>query len=129
VRVLEAPGPLVGGEIFNVGDDRMNYTLADVAERISEAFPGIRVERSDNSDHRDYRVSFNKIRERLGFTCSKTLEDGILELKNALTSGLVADYQDPLYSNLRFLQVHGSPLQTDEIGAQVMAALAAKATA
>jgi nucleoside-diphosphate-sugar epimerase len=129
VRVLEAPGPLVAGEIFNVGDDRMNYTLSDVAERISEAFPGIRVERADNSDHRDYRVSFNKIRERIGFTCSKTLEDGILELKNALTSGLVTDYQDPLYSNVRFLQVHGSPLQTDEIGAQVMAALAAKAIA
>jgi len=129
VRVLEAPGQVVGGEIFNVGDDRMNYTLADVAEHISEVFPGIRVERVDNSDHRDYRVSFNKIRDCIGFTCSKTLDDGILELKNALTSGLVADYQDPLYSNVRFLQVHGSPLQTDEIGAQVMAALAAKATA
>jgi nucleoside-diphosphate-sugar epimerase len=129
MRALEAPGQLVGGEIFNVGDDRLNYTLAQVAEHIRKAFPGIRVERVDNSDHRDYRVSFRKIRERIGFGCSKTLDDGILELKNALTSGLVVDYQDPLYSNVRFLQVHGSPSQTDEIGAQVMAALAAKASA
>jgi nucleoside-diphosphate-sugar epimerase len=129
VQVLDAPGQLVGGEVFNVGDDRLNYTLTQVAEHINEAFPDIRVERVDNSDHRDYRVSFQKIRDRIGFSCSKTLDDGILELKDALTSGFVTDYQDPLYSNLRFLQVHGSPCQTDEIGARVMAALAAKATA
>jgi len=128
VQVLEAPNHVVGGEIFNVGDDCLNYTLTQVAEHISEAFPGIRVERVDNSDHRDYRVSFQKIRDRIGFTCSKTLDDGIIELKGALISGLVTDYQDPLYSNLRFLQVHGSPGQTDEIGARVMAALAVKAT-
>jgi nucleoside-diphosphate-sugar epimerase len=125
VQVLEAPRGLVGGEIFNVGDDCLNYTLEQVAEHISEVFPGIRVERVDNSDHRDYRVSFSKIRERIGFTCSKTLDDGILELKEALTSGKVADYQDPLYSNVRYLQVHGSPSQADEVGARVMAALVA----
>lgn len=129
VRVLEARISVVGGQVFNVGDDQLNHTLSDVAEHIRKVFPGIRVERTENSDHRDYRVSFKKIREQVGFTCSKTLDDGILELKHALTTGLVTDYQDPFYSNIRFLQVHGSPSQTDEIAGQVMAALAVKATA
>jgi nucleoside-diphosphate-sugar epimerase len=127
VRVLEAPGLEVSGQIFNVGDDRLNHTLTAVAEHIREVFPGIRVEQVDNTDHRNYRVSFKKIRERLGFTCSKTLADGIFELKNALTTGVVVDYQDPFYSNVRFLQMHGSPSRTDEFAGQVMAALAQKA--
>jgi nucleoside-diphosphate-sugar epimerase len=128
-QVLEAPVSLVGGEVFNVGDDRLNHTLSDVAERIQVYFPGTQVERVDNSDHRDYRVSFQKIHDRIGFSCSKTLDDGILELKSALTTGQVADYQDPFYSNVKFLKMHGSPAQTDGIAGQVMAALAAKASA
>ena len=34
VQTLCAPLESVSGEIFNVGDDRMNYTLAEIAEKI-----------------------------------------------------------------------------------------------
>src|SRR4029077_5490359 len=123
-RVLEAPPEVVGGQTYNVGDDRLNHTLSELARRILDIFPHARVEYVNNSDRRNYRVSFRKIENELGFFCSKTLEDGIKELKVAFDNGLIVDYHLPLYSNAKFLQQHGSPLQQDEVGAQVMAALA-----
>ena len=76
VRVLEAPVALVGGQIYNVGDSRLNYTLTDVAAKLVKFFPHTRVEHIENADRRSYRVSFEKIKGHLGFTCSKSLEDG-----------------------------------------------------
>jgi len=124
IRVLEAPAEVVAGQTYNVGDDALNYTLGNLAQKIIDVFPETRVEHVHNSDRRNYRVSFHKIRNELGFFCSKTLEDGIKELKVAFENGLIVDYHLPLYSNAKFLQQYGSPLQQDEVGAQVMAALA-----
>jgi nucleoside-diphosphate-sugar epimerase len=127
VRVLQAPVGLVGGQIYNVGDSRLNYTLTDVAAKLVKFFPNTRVEHIENSDRRSYRVSFEKIKGHLGFTCSKTLEDGIHEIKAAFENGQISDYGAALYSNVKYLKQHGSPLQTDRLGSQVMAALAQKA--
>jgi len=127
VRVLEAPVALVGGQVYNVGDSRLNYTLTDVAAKLVKFFPNTRVEHVENSDRRSYRVSFEKIKGHLGFTCSKTLEDGIYEIKAAFENGRISDYGSALYSNVKYLKQHGSPLQTDLLGSQVMAALAQKA--
>ncbi len=127
IRVLEAPVDVVGGQTYNVGDDRLNYTLRDLAGKILDIFPDTRVEYVNNSDRRNYRVSFRKVEEHLGFFCSKMLEDGIKELKVAFENGLIMDYHLPLYSNAKFLQQYGSPLQQSELGAQVMAALSQRA--
>jgi len=127
VRVLEAPVALVGGQIYNVGDSRLNYTLTDVANKLVKFFPYTRVEHIENADRRSYRVSFEKIKGHLGFTCSKTLDDGIYEIKAAFECGRICDYGAALYSNVKYLKQHGSPLQTDVLGSQVMAALAQKA--
>jgi dTDP-D-glucose 4,6-dehydratase len=127
IRVLEAPAEVVGGQIYNVGDDRLNYTLTGVAHKILEVFPGTRVEHIENADRRNYRVSFQKIKDDIGFSCSKMLESGIRELKQAFENGSISDYHLPLYSNVKYLQQYGSPVQKDEIGVQVMAALSQRA--
>ncbi len=97
---LEAPPEQVSGEIFNVGDDGMNFTLRQVAERMAALEPGLVVEHLDNADRRNYRVSFAKIRERLGFERQVSLEQGIEGLERALRSRLVIDYRAPRFSNL-----------------------------
>jgi len=127
MRVLEAPVALVGGQIYNVGDSRLNYTLTDVAAKLVKFFPNTRVEHVENTDRRSYRVSFEKIKGHLGFTCNKSLDDGIYEIKAAFESGQISDYGAALYSNVKYLKQHGSPLQTDLLGSQVMAALVQKA--
>jgi len=124
MRVLEVPLSLVRGEIFNVGDSRMNYQLSEVAEKLLAEFPSINVQHVENSDRRNYRVSFDKIRRQLGFQCSLGLEDGIQELRRAFEENLILDYRDPLYYNQDFLKLLGSPSCEDELDKHVMAAFA-----
>lgn len=124
VVVLQAPLSIVGGEIFNLGDSRLNYTLTQVAETIRKFFPGTVIEYTENGDRRNYRVSFEKIRHLTGFKAGSQLEDGIGEIKKAFEEGLIADYRDPLYSNLRFLQRAGAPANHTELDRDLMASFA-----
>jgi nucleoside-diphosphate-sugar epimerase len=126
LRVLHAPEGLVTGEVFNVGDSRLNHTLSEVADRIGAIFPDTEVEHVDNSDRRNYRVSFDKIRNRLSFQAHYKLDDGIRELRQAFQDRVIADYKDIHYHNQRFLQAAGSPANKQNLDAQVMAAFAEK---
>jgi nucleoside-diphosphate-sugar epimerase len=129
LRVLDAPLSLVRGEIFNLGDDRLNHQLSEVAEKLVEIFSNTRVEYKENSDRRNYRVSFGKIRRQLGFECSLSLEDGIRELRRAFEENRVVDYRDPLYYNQEFLKLLGTPSCKSELDECVMAAFAQAPTA
>ena len=122
LTVLNAPLALVSGQIFNLGDSRMNFTLSGVADQIRKIFPDTRVENVDNSDRRNYRVSFVKIRNQLGYQCRWSLEDGILELKKAFEEGKIGDYADVSYNNQKYLLAAGSPTNQDEMDSRVMAA-------
>ena len=123
-QALDAPLDVVSGETYNVGDSRMNFTLAQLAERVLAEFPATRVEYIENSDRRNYRVSFEKIYNQIGFQCQWTLEDGIREIKRAFESKFIADYRDARYSNLQFLKLCGTPVCKDELDRHLMAALA-----
>lgn len=126
VQTLEAPVATVAGQVFNVGDDEMNFTLNQVAGIIQTVIPGTKVEFRENTDRRNYRVSFGKVRRALGFRKSITLEEGVVELKKAFEHGRLLDYHAPFYSNAHFLQVYGSPTQGDTVDSRVMAALVSK---
>ncbi len=122
VCVLDAPVRLVGGEILNVGDTRLNHTLTEVAAVIRGAFPKVRVEQVNNSDLRNYRVNFDKLLRHTGFRARYTLRDGVEEIREAFERGLIADYTDLRYHNQRFLQAVGSRANKDEVDTLVMAA-------
>jgi len=129
IKVLDAPLSVVSGEIFNVGDSRLNYTLGEVAETIRKVFPNTRVEHIENSDRRNYRVNFDKIHYRLGFRCRYNLEDGIQEIRRAFIEKSVLDYTDVRYHNQRFLKAAGSPENKTELDGRVMAAFASSPAA
>jgi len=102
---LEAPIEIIGGEIFNVGSNNMNYQISDIANKIKKIIPHVEIEYINNEkDQRNYRVSFDKIRNMIGFSCRKNLEDGIIEIKEALEDGLISDYKDSKYSNYALLK-------------------------
>ena len=122
VRVLEAPVRLVDGEIFNVGDARLNHTLAEVADVIRDVFPNVRVEHVDNLDRRNYRVNFDKLLSRIGFRARYTLRDGVEELNKAFDERLITDYTDLRYNNQLYLKVVGSQGHKAAEDALVMAA-------
>lgn len=124
VVALESPVRIVSGEIFNVGDVRQNHTLQQVAEIISDVFPGTTVEHIENSDRRNYRVNFDKIRNRLNFEARFTVREGVEELKKAFDQRYILDYKDLRYHNQRFLEIAGVVRNKAELDALVMAAFA-----
>jgi nucleoside-diphosphate-sugar epimerase len=123
IAALDAPLEAISGQIFNVGDSRLNYTLTEIGETIRAFFPDARIESSDTNDRRNYRVSFEKIRGKLGFECTMTLEDGVREMKVALERKNGLDHASPLYHNQRYLQELGV-IQKGALDARVMAAFA-----
>jgi len=106
---LRAPIDLVAGEVFNVGSDAQNYTLGDVAELINRQAPDAEIMSDDTFlDKRNYRVSFEKIRARLGFEPAWTLERGIAQVLAIVRSNEVGHYSLPTYSNVLYLKERGA---------------------
>ncbi|MGI8690723.1 MAG: NAD-dependent epimerase/dehydratase family protein [Thermomicrobiales bacterium] len=104
VLALEAPIATVAGEMFNVGSDEQNHQLKEVGDIIQRLIPHATVLTNDLvTDKRNYYVQFTKIRETLGFTPLHTLVESIVEMKEALDTGEVLDYQDRRYNNHQFL--------------------------
>ena len=90
----------IAGRVFNVGDSEENYRKRDLAELIVS-----RLGRGDVSyvhreeDPRDYRVSFARIREELGYVPAHRVSDGIDELIGALEERRFGDPFDARYEN------------------------------
>jgi nucleoside-diphosphate-sugar epimerase len=104
IHCIEAPSSLVGHRVFNVGFDEENYTLADIAAIVAAAVPDARVRFVEGeSKEANYRVSFARIRQVLGFQPMHTVADGVAEIKVAIESGAVSDYADARYSNIKSL--------------------------
>lgn len=82
-RVLEAPREVVHSETFNVGSTEQNYRVRDIAEIVGAEFPGCRVTFGDSGgDNRSYRVSFDKIANKLsGFECQWDAVRGARQLR------------------------------------------------
>lgn len=105
IRVLNADNGVVNREIFNVGDDRLNCTIGDVANKVEDYFKSIgsviNVEIKDVAiDERNYFVSFEKIRNKLGFVSSISLEEGVKQIAENMSSKTYKyDYKHHLYSN------------------------------
>ena len=67
--------------------------------------PGSKIDRQEDlTDKRNYRVSFDKIRNTLDFTCDRTIQYGITEIGSAIQNGLIDDYRDARFSNDLWLE-------------------------
>jgi nucleoside-diphosphate-sugar epimerase len=105
---LEAPLPAVRNQVFNVGCNEQNYTLDQVGVLIQRQVPHARiVNMGQDSDQRNYRVNFNKIKNMFGFQPSFSLEQGIAQVIDAIHRGEVQDYRDSKYSNVKLLSEEG----------------------
>jgi nucleoside-diphosphate-sugar epimerase len=97
---LESPVEAIRGEVFNVGDTSENYRKLDIVELLRERIPEASVSYVHrDEDPRDYRVGFDKVRDRLGFKPERTVADGIDEVMGLVRSGLLGDPYAAVYSN------------------------------
>ena len=99
-EVLTAPVETVQGQVFNVGSTEENYTKQMIVDIINEEIPGGEVEFvHKDEDPRDYRVAFEKIKETLGFSISRTVREGIREVAQLIQDGIIEDPQLAIYGN------------------------------
>ena len=99
--VLEAPGELVAGKVFNVGRSGENYRKLDLVELIrSQTDRGTVSFVHRSEDPRDYKVSFDRIARVLGFRPAMTVADGVAEIIAALDARRFADPFGPGHTNI-----------------------------
>jgi len=80
---LEAPRERIHHQVFNVGHNRENFRVREIAALVSDTFPGCRLTvGSSDGDRRSYRVSFDKIHAELpGFKTAYDAASGARELR------------------------------------------------
>ena len=100
VEALDAPTETVAGDVFNMGATTENYPKLDIVEMLKELVltADIQFVRKDE-DPRDYRVRFEKIERRLGFTPTRRVHDGIAEIASLLEAGVIRDRFASIYRN------------------------------
>lgn len=81
-RGLLAPDDAIRGRAFNVGQNKDNFQIRELAELIAEEFPGCTVSVGPSSgDNRSYRVNFDRIHQELpGFRCRYDARQGVRQL-------------------------------------------------
>ena len=124
VTCLEASTDVVSGEIFNVGSYSLNHRLSEVAEKIAQIVPGMETEHVENTDRRNYRVSFDKIHTRLGFVCQKTLDDGIRELYELVQTGRIEDFTVEQFNNRAVVATFARTAEAERSSLRLLEALA-----
>jgi len=103
---LQASEDKIRGQIFNVGSDNGNLTKDEVVTLVLKRLPETHVNYKDltfGGDMRDISVSFEKIRQELGFEAQLTVDDGVREVLYALRLGLIRNPQDQRYRNAQFI--------------------------
>ncbi|MEO0249728.1 MAG: NAD-dependent epimerase/dehydratase, partial [candidate division WOR-3 bacterium] len=103
IRCLEADLKDVGNRVFNVGSENQNYQIEQVAEIIGAALGGIPILRDNsNLDMRNYRVSFSRLAQTLGFKPRQTIEGAARAIYEKLRSGEISNPALKIYYNHYF---------------------------
>jgi nucleoside-diphosphate-sugar epimerase len=98
--VLASPAAKVAGGVFNVGATDQNYQKQQLVDMILPYAPGAVVEFvHKDEDPRDYRVSFTRITDHLGFKITRTVAQGIEEVAHLVRSNIIGNFGDGRYRN------------------------------
>lgn len=98
--VLDSPEQLVGGCVFNVGATDQNFQKQQLVEMIRPHAPEAVIEFVHREeDPRDYRVSFARISNQLGFKTTITVPDGIGEVARLVESNVIRNLGNRKYRN------------------------------
>lgn len=93
-RVISVDAELVDQQIFNAGSDENNFTKRQVVELISSKLEHSNVNfKEHGTDPRNYRVSFEKLYEKLNFSTLYNVEFGVDEILKAYNEGYFNDIQ------------------------------------
>lgn len=87
IACLESPIEIVHNEAFNVGQNKENYQIRDMANVLKKVLPGCEIEYTyeRSSDSRTYKVNFDRVSTKLKdfFHPKWDIEEGAIQLYEA----------------------------------------------
>lgn len=102
-HLLSVPSEKISGEVFNAGGE--NHTVLELANMVRKVFDEeIQIEVVPTDDHRSYHINSGKIKNVLGLTPKRTIEDAIRDVKFALEAGWIKDPEDDRYYNVKMMK-------------------------
>ncbi len=100
-------------EIFNVGDE--NHSVNKLAEMVNSSCPDAKLIREKVVDQRSYKISSDKIFNKIGFKTKKTISDAINDLVKAFkTKTLINTFDDDGYYNIKIIKQNLKSLLNDQ---------------
>ncbi len=104
LMLLAAPDAAIDGKVWNAGYH--NLKVMEIAEKVREEIgPQVEIVVTPTDDHRSYHVSSERIRRDLGFVARRTVEDAIVDLRDAFSVGKVPNAMtDDRYYNIKRMQ-------------------------
>jgi nucleoside-diphosphate-sugar epimerase len=104
ILLLAAPDVAVDGKVWNAGYH--NLKVMEIAERVREKIgSNVEIVVTPTDDHRSYQVSSERIRRDLGFLARRSVEDAVVDLREAFTAGKVPNSMtDDRYYNIKRMQ-------------------------
>jgi nucleoside-diphosphate-sugar epimerase len=94
--VLNSEPTKVCGTVFNVGATDQNFQKEQLVKMIQPYAPEAVIEYvRKTEDPRDYRVSFSRITDQLGYKITRTVAQGIEEVAKLVTSNVIDTFDDP----------------------------------
>ena len=90
-------------EIFNVGDE--NHSVSKLAEMVKEACPYAELIKEKVIDQRSYKISSEKIYNKIGFKTRKTIKDAIDDLVKAFSEKkLFNSFENEEFYNIKIIK-------------------------
>lgn len=82
-----------------------NINMLDLSKKVMKFFRTLKVEKVEMKfeDLRNYRVKIDKATKELKFNPKHSIEEGIKELKDVLSSGRLRDFASPRFTNEMYL--------------------------
>ena len=98
--VLNSPKSKVAGNVFNAGATNQNFQKRQLVDMIRPHAPDAIVDFVHKTeDPRDYRVSFARIIDQLGFKITRTVAQGIEEVAQLVGNNVIGNFGDGRYRN------------------------------
>jgi nucleoside-diphosphate-sugar epimerase len=106
VAAMVAPADVVRGRAYNIGTERNNRMVAEIAEAVVEAVPGaeLLITGETGNDPRSYRVDFSRARKELGIEAQWSIPEGARQLAQEYRArGLTQEAFDRRFTRLAVL--------------------------
>ena len=105
--LVEVESSLISGQAFNVGAE--NHKVSELAGLVQRNVgrDNVEIVQTPTDDNRSYHICSDKIKNVIGFTTKRKIDNAIIELSDAIRTGLLVDtLNNRKYFNVKMVSEH-----------------------